>query len=264
MNKPGRVEQLERLEAFTLSVATLRTDAGEVQAPLVDNWLQLEIAVLRPPSEAEERDFFSALRTWRDRVRRATPKAPWFLLHKAPGLKIRVQTGNNIAAIEAAADLRAVAQREWLGPVGFGSFFDQAELRQVVFRADSDAWLAAAGDALLDAASDGRRGGAEAWSNALIGLARRIWSDDWVAWEAFARLARLRIGATPVPGSRPTYDPTAMVAALPAPTDAGFDASVTLLQTLNLIFNQWALDGVMQAEVLSTIQARLRPDLLNP
>lgn len=256
--------QITQLERFDLALARLASPiAGIFEAPLVDGWLQIEIAVRRSPTALEEVDFFKELRALVAPLKAKEPGLQWFLLHKPPGLKIRFRVGAAPGAINTVAAW-ALTLEGWIEFAGFGSFFDQAELRPLAFRDEADALIDLAADALLETACAGQRADCAAWAQALAALALRAADGDaWLTFELLARLRRLRSGggAPPHDDGPPPWNPRLLIERAPPPSP-GFAASVSYLQALNLILNLWGVSPKVQIAALERAVVALQPELM--
>jgi hypothetical protein len=247
------------IERFSLGVARLSWHGQSLEAPIVDGWMEVHRVVLSAPNLDQERALWRALSALADDA-----ASPWWFVRKAPGLKIRRRVGADAGQAALFLGRIAALPGAFLGETRIGGYFDQVELRPLAFRDDCDDWLHAAARAYGHAAQ-GATVGPEAWCALLIALSRRLLGDDWIGYEALSRLERLRapfLGVMDSPIA--TFDPAVLESTIPAPKALGFETSVACLQTLNLIFNMWGLDGVGQAQALTGARAALKPALLTP
>jgi hypothetical protein len=241
------------------------------RVPVVDGWLQLDAVVKRVPDADEERVLFAQFAALRD----ARGGGDWFFVHKPPGLRMRFKLGDD-RTHEVSVILECISgcRPAWLGNLTFGSFFAQAELLDARYRATVDAILGAAANELIDVAM-ARNGSTsiDAWANFALHFLEHFIGDRWFAWEALGRFHRLR--SQPVPGDlqnqaeaarqRTMHDPRGIIQRFTRHSamqqSAGFGASIALLQTLNYIFNMWAVDGIAQNAVLARARTFSAPEL---
>lgn len=260
------LEDAPLVERFELALFSVRTPAGTMRVPVVDGWIELQMALLRVPEAQESRAFFAALGRLRAVLREMRPGMRWYFLHKPPGLKLRFRVGMpDSALLEKLIGTVLGWRLPWLRAAGLGSVFDQAELLPAVFRTDAERLLSLAADEYLAAAVAGRHCPEEAWSDFLIGLLGRLGLDTWLAHEALARLLRLRSVdlANRDAIAEPPLDPSGMLAAPLGELTPGFAASVSALQTLNLTFNIWGIDAAAQTRNLERACAATRPSLMS-
>ncbi|MCP5058194.1 MAG: hypothetical protein GY937_15930 [bacterium] len=244
---------------------------GALDIPLVNDWLQLGLEVRHIPSLKEQTEFFFALRNLRRDLERRDLVEAWFFLHKPPGLRLRFKAdGPPEALIETLLLAQGQWKWSWLGARVFDSYFEQRELLSGAFQDDVNRLLTAASDAYMEALISGSRCTAGRWSEFSIAFLDCHLNDRWLVWEALGRFARLR--GTPLEGASAQRDqpaatlcdPSDFEALLPllaAPRSAGFEASTTLLQCLNYIYNLWALDLPTQQQILAEAREACRPEL---
>lgn len=253
------------VERFELVLLSLRTPAGTIAVPVVDGWIELQMALGRVPDRAERAAFFAALGGLCAALRADRPDLRWYFLHKAPGLKLRFRLGlPDAALLETLLGSVAAWPFDWIRASGLGSVFDQAELMPAAFRDDAARLLAHAADGHLAAARADRQCGEEAWAEFLVRLLAEVGLDAWLAHEALARLRRLRTVALAAEdaAAEPLLDPAPLLARPLAPFTPGFAASVALLQTINLLLNMWAVGAGAQRRILDRALAATRPELL--
>jgi hypothetical protein len=259
------------VEHFDLALFDIELETGRVNVPVVGGWVEIQMALASVPDHEQRLAFALALAGTCTMLRRRTPSLRWYFLHKPPGLKLRFKVGTPQAGLLEELVSGIVGWRfEWIGVTAFGSVFDQAELSPQVFRPDAERLLDSAADQQLAAVIDDRRASVEDWATFLVRLLRRLALDDWLAYEALSRLHRLRrvdIGleaGVDVDGDEsqreePLLDPSGILECLHDAFEPGFAASVSLLQTLNLMFNTWGLDARTQASILRSARAMTRP-----
>lgn len=254
------------IERFELQLIEIQHGAGTLRVPLVDKWLEIQLALVRVPEGEERISFFEALGALVADLRMAAPDLRWYFLHKPPGLKLRFH--NN--AVDPSM-VRAIVEKvshwnfSWAPAVAIGSVFDQAELMASPYRRDVEALLTLAADCHLVAAIEGHRCGENAWSDFLTALLGAIGLDCWLVYEALARLRRLRsVDLSPAAAAGTTLlDPAPMLSHSLPQFAPGFEASASLLQGLNLLLNIWGIDGATQLAILDAACAATRPALLS-
>lgn len=253
-------------ERFELMLLRLRTPTGAFDVPVVDGWIELQMALLRVPDAAESRAFFAALDGLCTELRQSRAAMRWYFLHKPPGLKLRFKLGVPDAAVLGALFETVLGWRfGWIEADALGSVFDQAELLPALFRDDVERLLTRAADGHVAAVLADRRGSEEGWADFLAMLLVELGLDGWLAHQALARLRRLRSAplAARAAAGPPLFDPSSLLAEPLAPVSPGFTASVALLQAINLMFNLWAVDAAAQARILDRAIAGTRPSLLS-
>jgi hypothetical protein len=262
MVQPGMDPMIERFELLLIEI---QHGVGTLRVPLVDKWLEIQLAMVRVP-EAEERvSFFKALGALVAELRVAAPELRWYFLHKPPGLKLRFHnSAADPATVGAIVEKVSYWNFSWAPAVAIGSVFDQAELMASPYRRDVEALLTLAADCHLEAAIAGHRCAETAWADFLTALLEAIGLDRWLAYEALARLRRLRaVELSPAAAGTALLDPAPMLAHSLPQFASGFEASVSLLQGLNLLLNIWGIDGATQLAILDAACAATRPALLS-
>ena len=265
-------------ERFTLALVRVSDASGRarVDVPFVSGWAQLNIPVLRVPRAAEQAAFFSTLARLLRRLRRASLIDHWFLLHKAPGLRLRFRSRERgellaRALVEQGEALRA----SWTGTLGFDSYFEQRELLSGYFEEMVGNVLSLSSDSLVQSVLRARHGDEEGWTRFTVAFLHHFLGDRWWVWEALGRFERMRgvrrAGRSHKASSSPAwklYDPSRLLQALlrekAAAVPPGFAASTTLLVCLNSIFNQWELEADVQSRVLQKARQVTSPELARP
>jgi hypothetical protein len=98
-----------------------------------------------------------------------------------------------------------------------------------------------------------------------VALLTSLGLDSWLVYEALARLGRLRatdLSARAASAEEPLLDPSDLLNEPLPDFSSGFEASLSLLQGLNLMFNLWAVDAVPQARILAAGCAITRPSIM--
>jgi hypothetical protein len=262
MVQPGMDPMIERFELLLIEI---QHGVGTLRVPLVDRWLEIQLAMVRVP-EAEERvSFFKALGDLVAELRVAAPELRWYFLHKPPGLKLRFHnSAADPATVGAIVEKVSYWNFSWAPAVAIGSVFDQAELMASPYRRDVETLLTLAADCHLEAAIAGRRCAETAWADFLTALLEAIGLDRWLTYEALARLRRLRaVELSPAAAETALLDPAPMLEHSLPQFASGFEASVSLLQGLNLLLNIWGIDGATQLVILDAACTATRPALLS-
>jgi len=240
--------------------------AGDAVVPVVDGWVQVSLAAARIPEDGEARATLETVQRSVGDWRAAGVASAWFFLRKAPGLKVRMRlrdvSGDAVAAIaREVADWRFA----WCAGVAFDSVFGQRELLAAVPEDVSAEILSASADAFVAALGDAGPGTLEDWAAFVASFLSGTLGDEWIAWEAAGRFSLMRDrafgGDTVVAPPRGPERLTDALAQVPFDPPPGYLASTAFLQTLNYIFNQWAVDGPAQAAILTGARALLRPDV---
>lgn len=258
-------------EHFSLDLFHLLSDEHKVigSIPIVNGWAQIELEVKRAPNSSQQLEFFASLASLRDALTSLGSLKTWYFLHKSPGLKLRFRIDQGeCEALNCILDRLAAWRWSWLGQIRFGSFFDQTELLGGFHRDDIDALLTASANVYLDSISHSQQADRAAWAIFTVGFLSTFISDRWIVWETLGRFLRLR-------GSALAADVTVQdVFADPHPILArirdfqiiqpGFEASVSLLQCLNYIFNMWAIDAASQSAILEQARNLVRPEIAIP
>ena len=254
-----------QVERFELIVVPLRSQSGLLRVPLVDEWLELQLALREVPAAAHRRAFFAALGELCTTIRARLPQLHWYFLHKPPGLKLRFRVGApDVELLDTILSAVANWNFSWLETSALGSFFDQAELLAFPYRTDVERFLTHAADCHVLQAKDASEVLETDWADVLVMLLERIGLDTWLAYEALSRLGRLRstdVARGPQSGE-PLCDPHILLATDLPRFSPGFEASVSLLQGLNLLFNIWGVSSAAQSRILALACDRTRPELL--
>ncbi|RQR61346.1 hypothetical protein DIE18_12610 [Burkholderia sp. Bp9125] len=254
------------IERYELALVELRRDGDTtLHVPVVSGWLEIQLILSAIPDANEQRLFFGALAALRASLGAVRPEMSWYFLHKSPGLKLRFRLGfEEPLILGSAVEAVGAWNFPWIGGMALGSVFDQQALLTAAYRPEIEKLLTSAADNYLTAIRDGKHCVVQTWTAFLIDLLRLIGLDDWLVYEALSRLRRLRtveVGRQPVSGAC-LLDPRGMLDEFGRSWRAGFEASVSLLQALNLMLNMWAVDGVTQLEILERCCDLTRPSLL--
>lgn len=263
-----RVVQAAPTETFSFGLFHLQSDGKIIGAiPIINGWTQLELEVITVPNDAAQIAFFQHISTLVDNLTAADDLVAWYFLHKPPGLKLRFQFArDHVAGLTRIVETIADWRWPWLGRTSFGSFFDQAELLGGFHRQDVDALLTTSANVYVQSLLHHRRVGGVDWSIFVVDFFKAILSDDWIVWEALGRFQRLRERGIIRHGRAGDdfADPRAMLPLVKdfRPVQPGFEASVSLLQSLNYIFNMWAIDEASQSAILEEARGLVRPELV--
>jgi hypothetical protein len=254
------------IERFELVLVDLQSATGTLRVPLVDSWFEVQLAIDRVPDQDDRKTFFASLGNLAATLRERQPDLRWYFLHKLPGLKLRFRIGGaDVLALDTILSTVLDWRFPWLTGVAIGSVFDQAELLNAPFRQDVEHILTLAADQHLVAVAAEYYCSAEAWAEFLIQLLESLRLDRWLSYEAFARLGRLRaveLSSSRV-GELPLMDPRGMLASGLPECTPGFEASASLLQGLNLLFNIWGVDDVAQSRILAMACSKTRSPFLS-
>ncbi len=269
--------KLDKVEAFVLDVVTLTDDdcvaLSHTAVPIVNGWAQANLRIRRPPSQAEQRLFFSQVESLVQSLRSQQLVKNWYYLHKPPGLILRFEsTVDPIALVrQIHVDFRrSVASFEWSTELTFASYFEQRELLWDYGRDVADAILTLGADVRVCAIRENATGTLEQWATFTVNFLNHFLHDEWWVWEALGRFQRLR-GCEPSTSDTPPHDAHAwldpmpilpMLATCTPNLPDGFRASVTVLVCLNYLYNQWALDVEMQRLVLARARQLTQPELV--
>jgi hypothetical protein len=253
------------VERFELCLVSMKSPTATLRVPLVDHWLEIQLALRRVPDAAEGRHFFASLEMLVGKARDLLPAMQYYFLHKPPGLKLRFRVGEPDGELLDAILSEVLGWRfDWIEGVGLGSVFDQEELLPATYRDAAEALLTLSADRLLASARERMCCSEADWAAFAVDLLCRIGLDRWLVYEALSRLGRLR--AVPLKAAlapeTPLFDPRPMLAGPLPDFPAGFEASVSLLQVLNLLFNIWAVDAGRQTRILEAARDSTRPSLL--
>jgi hypothetical protein len=254
------------IERFELVLVTLRSPAGSIRIPLVDEWLELQLSMRRVPDRQERNAFFSDLRGLCCKVRVRLPDLRWYFLHKPPGLKLRFRVGRPDEELLDSIMSGVLGWNwPWLHAVAIGSYFDQAELNAFPYRADVERLLTYAADCHLEHSHEELGAFESEWADVAVALLERVGLDTWLAYEALARLGRLRATdlAQDQASEEPLSDPRGLLAGDLPRFAVGFEASLSFLQGLNLLFNIWGVNGTTQSRILTLACNRIQPAIVS-
>ena len=262
-------EEPWRLEIFDIQDDD---DTPIAKAPLVNGWLQISLEITHVPSLEAQHVFLAAVRQVVAALRQRGCLDAWFFVHKEPGLRLRFKMAGDLGeAIAGVVAALATWDWDWLGSIAFDSYFEQRELLSAYFESDVNALLTLSADCYVESALTGACGNLDAWAAFTLAFLRHFAPDEWLVWEALGRFIRLRgapwreaSAASRIDfSSCPKTLQQRLSAMLPI-AQPGFDASTTLLQCLNYIYNQWALNLTAQQMILAEARRRTEPEITQP
>jgi hypothetical protein len=254
-------------DQFSLNLYHLVSSGDNIvgSIPVINGWVQIELQVKRTPNPSEETAFFHKLAALRDIVAERGYLSAWYFLHKPPGLKLRLRIDRDEGGgLNCILNELSTWEWTWLGRIDFGSFFDQHELLSGLHRVDIDRLLTISADAYLDSISSRLEIDRTGWATFAVGFLGTFIADAWLVWEALGRFLRMRVkGVAPNGDASDAFaDPRLILARINGirPLKPGFEASVSLLQCLNYIFNMWAIDAASQLRILEQARDLVRPN----
>jgi hypothetical protein len=271
-------------QSYSLSLYELFDEQGDLltRIPVVNDWIQLSIELNALPEHSEQLDFFDSLRQMVDSRQSRSLFDAWYFLHKPPGLLLRFHKIASAKPPEMLIDhiVSALTQWDfkWMGDCYFDSYLEQRELLSGFDQAYVNRLLTASADTFLDAClrdtTSGKAGAHKqritAWVDFVCQFLHFYIEDQWQAWEALKRFATMRkqlikqSGQQAAIPSAPLYNPVSLInnlKQLDYIPKQGFEVSTSLLQCLNYLFNQWALDLPVQNQILAQAMVTLRPEI---